>query len=420
MNNDVEKLINYNNFDFRNFNYSTGTKTISLNMDYIQTMTLKKYIEFTYKCDTSWIYKSNSILNFSFLLDKCIKINGKNINYKTNIVFTNHNFSKLSITSYSDEIIKEDYIKKAISKENKLLSNEIKDLCDKIKKSSIEENYFFEAVQLCYGSIVGYYDFDHLVVDGGAKVDSYDKPEIMKLKIKYSKVILDDMPVGTPVCDSMMIDRDIVKKLLQLIIRFPIENRVSDGKYYSRDDFYATHNFELDKSNIGNCYSVDRNKIIDNNYFGFPNDTKTIIDKFYSIDYEKKNAFIKSCTCYINGLNSDSTKAVSYYVLAIENLANFNSKPSQTIPKQGKFYEKMIGNKKDLIYKEINNIYGKEMVSDDYINILYRARSSHVHDGLENNDILETVLGIDEHNKTLIDSAERLAHSFLIKWLLID
>ena len=79
----------------------------------------------------------------------------------------------------------------------------------------------------------------------------------------------------------------------------------------------------------------------------------------------------------------------------------------------------MLGNKKDKIYKEINNIYGKEIVSDDYINILYKARSSHVHDGLENNDILETVLGIDEHNKTLIDSAERLAHSFLIKWLLI-
>ena len=66
MNNDAEKLINYNNFDFRNFNFYTGTQTISLNMDYIQTMTLKKYIEFTYKCDTSWTYKRNSILNFSF------------------------------------------------------------------------------------------------------------------------------------------------------------------------------------------------------------------------------------------------------------------------------------------------------------------------------------------------------------------
>ena len=414
-----EKLINFNNFDFSNYYFSTGTKTISLNLNYIQIMTLKKYIENIYKCDTNWIYKKDSILNFSFLLNKVIEVENKKIVFCTNVVFNSNNFSKISVTSYSNDDIDSDNTKKLISTYNKELAKEIKELCKKIEKSTLSDNYFNEAVQLCYGSVNGYYDFGRLIVDAGGKVKAYDKPEILKLRIKYNKVLIKDMPIGTPVCDTMLIDRDIIKKLLQLILRYPIEKRVSDGKYYSRKDFFSNHNFELDDNNIGKTYSINRDNIIKDDFNGFPEDTKEILDKFYSIDYEKKNAFIKSCTCYINGLNSDSTKAIAYYVLALENLANFNSKASQLIPKQGSFYEEMKGNKKDKIYKIINNVFGREIVSDEYVNILYKARSSHIHDGLENNDILEKAFEIDEHNKTLIDSAERLTHSFLVKWLLI-
>ena len=417
--NNNEKLINFNNYDFSKYLFCSGTKTISLKYNYVQIMALKKYIEIIYKCKTSWTYKKDSILYFSFILDRQIELDEKIIKFNTNIVFNSNRFSKLSITSYLKESTDDDNIKRSIRNYNKNLTKNLKDLCKKIEESTTKDNYFFEPVQLCYGSIYGYFDFGRLIIDAGKKVKAYHKPEIIKLKIKYSKIFVNDMPIGTPVCDTLLIDRDIIKKLLQLILRFPFEKRISDGIYYVRDEFITSHNFELDEANIGKTYSVNRDEIINNDLYGFPDDTKKIIDRFYLLDYEKKNAFIKSCSCYINGLNSESTKAIAYYVLAIENLANFNSKPSQVLPKQGNFYEMMTGNKTKKIYREINNVFGKEIVSYDYINILYKARSSHFHDGLENNDILENALEIDEHNKTLIDSAERLVHSFLIKWLIV-
>lgn len=413
------KFINYNNYDFSSYSFKTSAKNISLNMNYIQIMTLKKYIEFIYNCDTSWTYKRDSILNFSLIIKNSIKYNSKKTDVTSNITFTNNNFSKLTVISYSNKEKCDDSLKKIIRDYNKQMAKDVKNLCEKILGYSVEENYYFEPVQLCYGSINGFYNFGRVVVDAGKRNVTYDKPQIIKMKIKYNKVIVKEMPIGTPVCDTMLIDRSIMNRLIQLIIRFPFEKRISDGKYYKREEFYSTHNFELDEQNIGNTYSINRNEIITNNLIGFPDDTQKIIDKFYSLDYEKKNTFMKSCTSYINGLNSNSTKALAYYVLAIENIANFNSKPSQSIQKQGSFYAELKGNKKDIIYKIINNVYGKEIVSVDYINMLYKARSSHVHDGLENNDILENALEIDEHSKTIIDSAERLTHSFLIKWLLI-
>ena len=206
---------------------------------------------------------------------------------------------------------------------------------------------------------------------------------------------------------------------MQLLLRFPFEEKIIDGKYYLRKNFSPQHTYELDESNLGKLYKINRNKIIDNSKIGFPEDTKTIIDKFYELDYEKKNTFLKSCTSYINGLKSNSTKAIAYYVLAIENISNFCSKASQQIPKQGDFYENVEGNKKNIIYKTINNVFGELIVSEDYVNIIYKARSEHFHDGIENNDIIKTALEIDDSNQSLIDSVERLAHLFLIKWLLI-
>lgn len=419
-----EKLVTYNYYFNSNFQYKSSTKNFSIDLDYLELLALKNIIEYKFSTKLDWFFKKDSELNYSIVIQDFLEYDtiGKmqKVEYLTYIIFTGNNFSKISITSYIYQKNNNLVIKEILKEKNKEIVDYVKCICKKIKCSSVVDNYFLEPVQLCYGAVSGYFDFGRLIVDGGAETEIYNNPQVLLLKIKYSKIIVDDMPVGIPMNDSMMLDRIIVKTLIQLLLRFPLEDQMTDGIYYLRDSFEPKNKLEFDQNNVGKTYIADRTKIIDNKFVGFPNDSKKIIDKFYSLNLEKKNLFLKSCTSYINGLKSKSTKAIAYYVLALENIANYNSKSSHQLPKQGTYYNPITEtNKKIRIYKTINNIYGEEIVSEDYINIIYKLRSSHFHNGLENNDIIENIFDVDEGDTNLVDSVERLTHSFLIKWLML-
>ena len=424
MDKNEEKLISYNYYYNDNYNYKSSTKTISNKLDYQRTITLKKIIENEYNSKTKWIFKKDGVLNYTIILNNSFKyfVNEKeqDINYVTYVSFSDNLFSKINFTSYIFENVCDENLQSTIQQKNKEIKENVKDLYNKVLSSSVQENFYFEPVQLCYGSVSGFYDFEVMQIDAGENQKLYDCPEIIKMKVKYDKIIVDGVKNTNTINDSIDTERIIARSLLQLLLRFSIEEKISDGKYYTRKGFFSDHNFILDKQNKGKMYLIDRTKIITNDYIGFPIDSQNILKKFYSLEFEKKNVFLQSCISYTNGLKSKSTKAIAYFVLSIENIANYNSKPSHQISVKGIFNKKIAKNegKKNLIYKTINNIYGKEIVSEDYINIIYKIRCEHFHEGLENSDILISGMGIDEGDNFLVDSAERLAHSFLIKWLL--
>lgn len=424
MNNSQEKLITYNYYYNNNYKYKSSTKKFSNKLDYQKTIALKKIIENEYNSKTKWFFKKDGVLNYTIIIKDSFDylIMGKKyvINYITHVSFSEKLFSKICVTSYIFQNVTDDNLQDVIQQKNKEIKDNIKEIYNKVLEALIKENCYFEPVQLCYGSVSGFYDFGVIQIDAGEYQKIYNNPEIIKMKVNYNKIIVEGIKKNNTINDSIDIDRIIARNLIQLLLRFPIEEKVSDGKYYMRKDFMVNHNFILDEENKGKMYEIDRSSIIGNDYTGFPADSEKIVKKFYSLEFEKKNVFLQSCISYANGLKSKSVKAIAYFVLSIENIANYNSKSSHQICNKGNFNKKIVENegKKSLIYKTINNIYGKEMVSEEYINIIYKIRSNHFHEGIENSDIFISGMGIDEGDKYLVDSAERLAHSFLIKWLL--
>lgn len=419
--NNRETLIDYNYYEDNSYKYKSSTKTINNKLDFEKTIALKNIIEKEYGSKTTWTFKKEGILNYTIILINSFEHSFNNhkqiVNYKTHISFTGENFSIISFTSFIYQNVEDKNLQKIIQDKNKEIRDKIKNLYKEVINAILEDNYYFEFVQLCYGSVSGFYDFGRLKVDGGEQQKIYDHPEILKIKVKYKKIIVSGIKNTCIINDTMKTDRLIARNLIQLLLRFPIEDKISDGYYYTRTNFISDHNFMLDINNEGKMYNVDRNNIINNDHIGFPFDSKAIIDKFYSLNYKDKNTFIQSCVSYANGLKSKSEKAIAYFALAIENVAIYYNKTGQkNVISYNKKRKKE--SKKDIITKIINEVFNREIVSKEYINIIYKIRSSHFHNGIENSDILMNGFEIEEGDINLVDSAERLAHSFLIQWLI--
>ena len=188
-----EKLINYNYYYNDNFKYKSSTRYITNKLDYQKTIALKNIIENEFNTNTKWIFKKDGVLNYTIVLKNIFKHKVLNdeldVEYITHISFSENSFSKIYFTSYIFQDVDDSKLQKMIQHKNKEIRDIVKELYDKVSNAFITENYFFEPVQLCYGSLSGFYDFDFFQIDAGEKQETYSNPEIIKMKVKYNKII---------------------------------------------------------------------------------------------------------------------------------------------------------------------------------------------------------------------------------------
>lgn len=366
---------------------------------------IKKIIETQLAVDAVWTFLLNRKICHSFIINN----SGRN---QSRIIFSGSKFSHIDVNTYGND-----------SLECKSMHDHI---CDTVRsaisKTTIAKaspNCYLEFVQLMYGSVSGNYDFGDICVSGGNEEKVYTQPEILLIKVRYNNFIIPGMPNGFPEINDLNINRMMALNILQLLLRFPFEDKIYDGKFYGELDETSAEFGVFSNYKLGNTYSVNRNTIIDNGSTGFPKDSAEIIDKFIKLDNEKQQVFLNSCQSYINGLKSKTTKAIAYFCAAIENIANNNSTRNIGFDKMNDFHDKIIDreSKRAKIYKVINNTFGREIVTQDYVKYLYDIRCLHFHDGFENTNFFQNALGFDEANINICDDAERLANSFLIKWL---
>ena len=146
-----------------------------------------------------------------------------------------------------------------------------------------------------------------------------------------------------------------------------------------------------------------------NTYNGIPNDTQDLIEKFYKLDYDKQNLFLMSCQAYIEGLNSDYGKAITYYTIALENLAN-------------NFYKRNCQgqniSKKKRIYLLLTNIFKREIVSEDFVKRFYNIRCLYSHEGIANNRIRQSIFEVRDSDEMMERYMEEITYSSLVQWLL--
>lgn len=367
---------------------------------------IKNIIETKLAINTTWTFLLGRKLCHSFIVNNGIQVQSR-------IIFCGKNFSNVDVNTYGN-----------INPRYKIIHD---DICDTVRcaidKSSIAKtshNYYFEFVQLMYGSVSGNYNFGDICVSGGNEEKVYTLPEILLIKVKYDNYIVPDMPDGFPEINDLGIKRIMALNILQLLLRFPFEDKIYDGKFYGELDEISAEFGVFNNFKAGKSYPVNRNIIIDNSSIGFAQDAPEIIDKFFKLDDEKRQVFLNSCQSYINGLKSRAAKAIAYYCAAIENIANNNSTRNIVFDKLNDFHDKIIDRdpKRIKIYKVINNTFGKEIVTQDYVKYLYDIRCLHFHDGFERTNFLQNALGFDEANVNICDEVERLTNSFLIKWLL--
>ncbi len=285
---------------------------------------------------------------------------------------------------------------------NDFLYKKIFELYTFAQKSLLIENYFFESFQLKLGELFGYYDLDRIKLDCGDKTDNYVFPRVIKCKIKYYKIITNELNNRMIVNETINIDRKIILVLIQTFTRCVFNNKITNGKYIgkSNENFY-----ELNKENQGKFISLNRNRMALEFYTGIPNDTNNLINKFYELTYDKQNLFLVASEAYLEGLKENSGKALTSFVIALESLANNKYKNS----KMGKSKR---------IYELINKLFEDEIVTYEFIQYIYDIRCLYSHEAISNNQIKGTIFGINEVDHNLILKVEALTYTTLIKWLI--
>ena len=367
---------------------------------------IRKIIEIQLAINETWTFLLNQKICHSFIINE-------NNHIQSRIIFIGPKFDYININTYGND-----------DSECRNVHNRIFDIVrDAINKSEIAKvspSYYLELAQLMYGSISGNYDFGNICVSGGNEEKTYAKPEILLIKVRYNNYIIPGMPNGFPGIDDLDINRIMALNILQLLLRFPFEDKIYDGKFYGKLDEAKAEFGVFSSYKPGKTYLVNRNTIINNDNIGFAQDSAEIIDKFFKLDNEKRQVFLNSCQSYINGLKAKTAKAIAYYCAAIENIANNKLTRNSIFDETNNFHDRIINrdSKKERIYKVINNTFGRKIVSRGYIYYLYSIRCLHFHDGFENTNYFQNALGFDEANANICDEVERLTNSFLIKWLL--
>lgn len=414
--------MNYNfNENILKNSYSANSELCTINFE------LNLYKLIAYKNIISYIFNSNKIWNYTLknkkqysriLIDdleniKIYKdftlINNNISNFSLHICFDCNNFNSLTIQTFFTN----NKIYNTENDEINLINNYYKlileQLYSKIKKSTIIENYFFECFQIKTGDLYGYYCFDKIELDCGEKTNTYCYPRIIKTKIKYHKFIIKELNNLIPENNTLYIDRRIILTLIQTFTRCCFNNKITSGKYIGTSNESI---FDFNKTKKGITTILNKNKLINKNYNGMPSDTNLLINKFYELNYEKQEVFLSSCEMYIDGIKDYSSKSLSLFVFALENLANYEYKT-----KYFKRKKNIKISKKERIYNLILNLYNYEIYSKDFINYIYELRCMYSHEAISNNRLKHNIFNFYEIDYELILKVETLTYSVLLKWL---
>ena len=414
--------MNYN-WNEEKYFLKSEEKQICINMNTYQLCALRKVIDYISNSDTSWEYFSeNGNKHYlSIIINDLSNVNleiFKEIPNEILKLFISHicydvtDFNNISIITYmktkNENEDANNYIN-IINTINDLIYKEILYIVDNINECKYINNYFLEAVQLKKGNIVGFYDLGKVLIDGGTDITNISTPKIIKMQIQYKKIILPNIKYKLPCIESLYIDREILLNLIQLFLRCSLNSYISNGKYFSYPNSNTKYMYELDTLHPGTFVQLERNKIITEDYKGIPNDTQDLIDKFYKLDYDKQNLFLMSCQAYIEGLNSDYGKAITYYTIALENLANY----FHTIN-----YKNQRISKKRRIYLLLSDIFKREIIPQDFVNHFYNIRCLYSHEGIANNRIRQSIFEVRDSDEMMERYMEEITYSSLVQWLL--
>ena len=414
--------MNYN-WNEEKYFLKSEEKQICINMNTYQLCALRKVVDYISNSNTSWEYFSENGKKhyLSIIINNLSNINldiFKEISKETLLLFNSHicydvtNFNTVSIITYMKTKRKNedanDYIN-IINTINDLIYKELVYIVDNINKCEYVNNYFLEAVQLKKGNIVGFYDLGKILIDGGNDITDISTPKIIKMKIQYKKIILPNIKYKLPCIESLYVDREIILSLIQLFLRCSFNPYITNGRYFSYSNSNIKYTYELDTTHLGKLISLERNKIITEDYKGIPSDTIELIEKFYKLDYDKQNLFLMSCEAYIEGLNSDYGKAITYYTIALENLANAFYK---------KNYQSQRISKKKRIHILLTDIFKREIISEDFVNHFYNIRCLYSHEGIANNRIRQSIFEVKDSDEMMERYMEEITYSSLAQWLL--
>lgn len=408
---------NYDDDILKNsYSFKSELKTIDFELDLYKLIAFKNMISYIFDVDKIWNYTTSGKKQYSrMIIEDFAKIRlykdftliKNNISdFSVHICFDCKLFNNLTLQTFFSN--KKKYIedKDEINLINNYYFSIINKIYEMIVNAQIIENYFFECFQIKTGDLFGYYCFDRIELDCGNKITTYNFPRVIKTKIKYHRIIIDEMKNLIPENTTMLIDRKIILTLIQVFTRCYFQNKITNGKYIGKQ-FNSVYDFN--KSNLGKIITLDRNKISSGFYEGIPWDTNSLINKFYKLNYEKQNIFLSSCEMYLDGIKDYSFKSLSIFVFAIENLANYEYKT--------RIQEKTNMSKKERIYKLILNLYGYEIYTQEFINYIYNLRCMYSHEAISNNRLKQNIFNFYEIDKNLILRVESLTYSILIKWL---
>lgn len=398
---------NWKNKYFDKYIAKSVEKELDLHLDMYKLYGFYKIITITFNTNESWDYFIkrkhflriiiNDINRIRHGILEAFKDYHESISI--HICFDANKFNKLIVQTYS--LIALDI--NILNCINDKILEELTYIYDNILQSKIIENSFIECYQLRIGDIIGYYNLDKVEIDGGISTNDCTFKKVIKLRGKYRKIICDNIKYPLPTIETIKIDRRIIIDLVQMFLRCSIDDYISSGKHYPSNrklDMY-----ELDNKNCGRYVEIDRNKIFTGDINGIPKDTSELITRFYNLGDNKKNVFLMSCEAYIEANKSKKGKAIMFYTIALENIANFVFKTLKV-------------SKKKKIYLLCKKIYGKEIISQEFIDYFYDIRCLYSHEGICNNGIKEEILGVEYADDNLCSKLEKITYSTLIKWLI--
>lgn len=423
-------MLDYNwTKDFlKQYKYESNKYTINFTLTPHELVAFKSLINVYLNSNRSWEYTCNNGREhyLRIIADNILKIELINKEeffqvlaplseyIELHICFDAKNINILDIISYLKNGFNETIHKIEIQNFNdfcKKVKDDICHLLTRVKEANYIDNYFFQKFELINGNFNGYYDFDYIKLDFGAPIETRSVNRVIRCKIKYKKIICSNIPFNIPVIETIKSDAKTAIALCQLFLRCAISPNIYNGKYHTYLDSKLTPT-SLDDRNHGIYIPVQRG-IIDTQYIdGVPSDTPDLFRKFKSLDYEKQNVFIVSCHSYAYANKLSQVQAVTHYVIALENLAEFEYMKNYKKASHTKIYIK------DKIFNLIKKFFNKSKVSKDFVDYFYSVRCLYAHEGVANNRIYQDILGVHDGDNMLQLYMEELTYSVLTQWLI--
>ncbi len=323
------------------------------------------------------------------------------------------NINKLFIISYLKNNSEDAYTKINVNSLNEF-SRKIKDdvsfILSRVRESIYLDNFIYQNFELVTGNFTGYYDFGDIQIDFGAPIETHSVNRIIRCKIKYKKIICTQLPFETPFIETFNSDIKIAITLCQVFLRCGISSNIYNGKYYNFPNSIL-NDHTIDTDNLGVYVPFQRGHINSQYTEDVTCDTPDLFKKFKLLDYKKQNIFLVSCYSYAYANKLSNVQAVTHYVIALENLAEFEYKNNANSSNS------RLG-KKDKIYILIKSLFKECKITKDFVDYFYSIRCLYAHEGVANNRIYQDILGVHDGDKMLQIYMEELTYSVLVQWLL--